>query len=314
MKTIHIVTGQTGTGKTRYAVNLAKKYGGALVNFDARQIYRGLDIVTGKDHNNAVFSSWIRDGHVTIGYYLIDSGIPLWLYDIIEPGVPFSAFEYEQAALPVIDHLLKLHDRVFLVGGSYFYLYNLLYQQATQAAKPDSAWRAVLETKTLEELQQLALSLNEDDYRFLNQSDRNNSHRLIRFIERALHGEKYAAGLRFEPILHIKLKRPPETLRYVFTGFRFEDAGSAKRRIERRILTRLEQGAEDEVRALIQAGYRPEMPGLNSIGYRQLIAYLNGAISRREMISEWLVKERQYAKRQLTFMKRDPHITWHVVP
>ncbi|MCX7996493.1 MAG: hypothetical protein N2691_01890 [Patescibacteria group bacterium] len=314
MKTIHVVTGQTATGKTQFALNQAARTGGALINFDARQIYRGLDIVTGKDTKGAHFSVWNKVNGVTAGFYLMEKGIPLWLYDIIEPGVPFSAFEYEQVALPVLDHLLKLHDTVYLVGGSYFYLYNLLYQQTLTTAPPDMKLRELLRSRTLEELQQLAYTLNEDDFLNLNNSDKMNPRRLIRFIERARLGERHTGSLSFEPVIHRKLGRKPEELKLVYTAFRFADTGSLKRRIERRIESRLDEGALSEVQSLIQSGADFNSPGFNSIGYRQIATYLSGTATREWLIREWGTKERQFAKRQMTFMRRDPHLIWFTIP
>jgi tRNA dimethylallyltransferase len=198
---IFVVTGQTATGKTKLAFNIAKKNKGDLINCDSRQIYKYLDVVTGKDiDKDWRFISIKKSGHFDIGYYQkmtktvaqksindFKNQLPdypkIWLYDIITPNQSFSSYDYVQCANYVIDYLLNQKKTPVIVGGSYFYLKHLLYGIETEKIPPDWNLRKNLARKKVKELQKILLTIDPATYQKLNHSDLNNPHRLIRKIE-----------------------------------------------------------------------------------------------------------------------------------
>ena len=135
-----IITGQTATGKTKLALELAKKYDGELINFDSRQIYKYLDIITGKD-------------------------IPktkIWLYDIVTPDQYFSSFDFVKLVTPIIEDIKKRNKTPILVGGTYLYLKHLLYGIDDNNSPPDFKLRKKLNDKSVEYLQKMLIKLNKN--------------------------------------------------------------------------------------------------------------------------------------------------------
>lgn len=270
-----IVTGQTATGKTSYAYNLAKEVNGELINADARQIYKHLDIVTGKER--------FEDVHT-------------WLLDIVDPKEPFSSAEFAQKAREAIREIEKKGKTPIIVGGSYLYLKNLLYGFETDSIPPDWELRKELESLSVQALQQ---RIGENT---LNNSDFNNPRRLMRKIEIAEYLQNNPSHLTTSN------ETVPNIEKYI--GLRFENSEKMKEKISKRVQERIDRGAVQETEELLKNGYKKSDPGLQTIGYKQIISYLEKEISEEEMISLWITAEVQYAKRQYTFMKQDHQISW----
>lgn len=283
------VTGQTGTGKTARALDYAKRLNGELVSADSRQIYRYLDIVTGKDKQQ-----------------LSDSGIPYHLVDRITPDQSFSSHTYAQLATPCIVDIIRRNKTPIIVGGTYLYIRHLLYGQDIHV-KPNDALRDRLSTLTIPELQRMLRSL--DHTIMMNDSDWNNPRRLIRHIEVRTAASAHPQHTRDDcAVPGLSLQFQVECI-----GLRHHNPVRARSRIGLRVKQRLEAGALEETRALLNKGYKKTDPGLKTIGYTQLIAHLEGELSLAQAIENWITAEVQYAKRQLTFMKRDPSIQWVAV-
>lgn len=308
MSTIYIITGQTATGKTKYAIDLASKENGELINCDSRQIYKQLDIITGKDLNltDKTFHLQKKLDKFDIGYYqTLQNPTKIWLYDVVDPKLPFSTFEYIHCATESIKHILSENKTPIIVGGTYFYLKQLIHGGINHAVDPNWNLRKALEYKSVKELQQLLKKENEKLFESMNNSERHNPQRLIRWIEitpsagNDLNQSHKNTLIDVFPDLKIKMVAvtpPPKEI--------------LKKRIEKRVEERLQNGAIEEVKKLLTNGYTSADPGLKTIGYAQIIKYLDMTISNVEMINEWITKELQYAKRQYTFMKKDPHIEW----
>lgn len=282
-----VITGQTATGKTKLALTYAEKYRGELINFDSRQIYRSLNIITGKDKREIVSK--------------------VHLYDIVDPKEYFSSFDYKQQALPIVEDIINRGKVPVFVGGTYLYLKHFLYDVETERIPPDWNLRKKLAFLSVAKLQNLLKEKNPDLYKRLNNSDRNNPQRLIRKIEIASHpiGIRDPGGYPF-----FNRFKKNET---ILVGLRFRKRENLVNAIKKRVEKRLGQGAVDEVRTLLKKGYTPEDPGLKTIGYQQLIRYVRGELSKHEAVNEWMSREIQYAKRQLTFMKKDKNIKWKYV-
>ncbi len=311
MKHLHIITGQTATGKTAKALEYALQINGEVVNFDSRQIYKHLDIVTGKDFQKKNFAVVKQNGIQDIGYYTLgvhDIPVKLWLYDIVDPKQPFSSHDFQNLCMVVLADIWNRGKVPVLVGGTYMYLYFLLYG-SSEMQPPNWELRKQMETFTVQELQELVQQKNSEAFQEMNESDRKNPHRLIRFLERT----SFENTMKFETILYKKMQLSKEELTISIEGFRHKNRDDIKPLIKKRVLSRIEAGAVTETEHLLQNGYLPEDPGMKSIGYNQITQFINKKITFEEMAEEWVTKEYQYAKRQITFMKRDPNIQWQEV-
>lgn len=302
-KPLYLITGVTATGKTRLALNLARAVGGELVSVDARQIYKHLDIVTGKDKGNAAFHTVEETPNKhAVGFYEIEK-VPVWLYDIITPENYFSAFDYACCAQLALSKIVKNNHVPLIVGGTYFYIKSLL-EPFLPGESPDWKRRVVYEQMAISELQKKLISLNIAVFEKLNKSDKKNKRRLIRWIEKSERKENST------PLAGASLLNDYDI---TTIGLCFSEKEQLSNALTKRVYERIKQGAIDEAQLLMRMGYTTNDPGLNSIGYKQIFAYLAGEKTHAEMIEEWITKERQYAKRQYTFMKKDPQIKWFYV-
>lgn len=284
-----IITGQTATGKTKLALEFAQKYNGELINFDSRQIYKYLDIITGKDKELLTMKQW--------------NNVTIWLYDIVDPNQYFSSFDFVKQVTPIIEDIKKRGKTPILVGGTYLYLKHLLYGIDDNNSPPNFKLREKLNSKSVKELQDILKKLSLQSFNRLNNSDVNNPRRLIRKIEIA--SSKGTLFIRTD-LIRTDL---PKT----FIGLRYKDKSKLRQVIEKRVEERLENGAIDEVKKILKMGYKQNDSGLKTIGYQQIIKYLKGELTKEKAVEEWINKEVQYAKRQVTFMKKDKNISWREI-
>ena len=286
-----VITGQTATGKTKLALELAKNIpppgGGELINFDSRQIYKYLDIITGKDKDVLTMKQW--------------NNVTIWLYDIVTPDQYFSSFDFVKQITPIIEDMKKRGKTPILVGGTYLYLKHFLYG-IDDNIPPNFALREKLNSKSIIELQKKLISLNQQVFEDLNHSDRLNPRRLIRKIE-------IASSTKTVLNKTVFIKSVPK----VFIGLKYKDKSRLRQVIIKRVEERLKNGAIDEVKKIIKMGYKADDPGLKTIGYQQIIKFLNNELTKEKAIEDWVNKEVQYAKRQLTFMKKDKNISWREI-
>jgi tRNA dimethylallyltransferase len=293
---ISVVTGHTATGKTARAIMWAQKQGGYIISADSRQLYTDLTIVTGKDvPPGTPFVEKEEWEGKNLGYYPM-SGVEVWGYDLVSPDKPFSSFEFVSSARRIIEKWGN--DRpLIVVGGTYLYLKHLQHG-FNRTEEPDPAKRAQLELLSLDQLKQLAENDYGYHYESLNHSDQNNPRRLIRLIEKGDMVGDWQSGLLEEGFT---LKR--------YEGRYIDDIVQRQEQIEKRVKRRIDQGALEETKRLLEI-YPSTAPGLNTLGYKQIIHYLLGHCSWEEAIKDWITAEMQYAKRQLTFMRKDQLITW----
>lgn len=286
MNDLIVITGQTATGKTDLALDYARRLNGEIVNADSRQIYTFLDIVTGKDKET-----------------LYKGGIQTHLIDIATPDQPFSSYDFVASATKCIEDIKKRGRTSIIVGGTYLYIKHLLYGQSVQVP-PNPKLRDRLEKLSVEELQKELLSINKKLYVSLNKSDIHNPRRLIRKIEILKSGINEVR----EDSKH-KIDQSSLTM----IGLKHRNKEDLKDAITKRVEKRIMQGALDEARSLLLKGYKKTDSGLQTIGYTQLIAHLEGTLTLEDAKNQWITKEVQYAKRQFTFMKKDPLIVWRTI-
>lgn len=313
-----IITGQTATGKTKLALEIAKNItspgGGELINFDSRQIYKYLDIITGKDIPK---NSQLKDGYYLLPTTYTLQPIKLWLYDIVTPDQYFSSFDFVKQVTPIIEDIKKRGKTPILVGGTYLYLKHLLYGIDVNNSPPNFELREKLNNKSVDYLQKYLISLNPQIFNDLNHSDQLNPRRLIRRIEIETGVETSgvpAAWRRpFGRRTPTGKKARQAQFQFKIIGLKYKNKGKLCQAIEKRVGKRLKNGAIEEVKKLLQMGYKESDPGLKTIGYQQIIKYLNKEMTEKQAIEDWINKEVQYAKRQLTFMKKDKNIKWREI-
>ncbi len=305
-----IITGTTASGKTAYALKKAQEMDGEIINCDSRQIYAEQDIVTGKDITDHNYIEHESIHNYSIGYYTLEGTTKIWLYDIVKPNQQFSSYDYQISALPVLKNILKRNKTAIICGGTYFYLQHLLYSIGTETIKPDWQLRRKLGNKSTDELKTILSEKNSSLFESLNQSDKNNPQRLIRKIEIAFSGKKISVSNNFDKsVLSEKLSIPD--LNYRIIGLKHKNSEITEELIKKRVEERLAKGAVEETRALLTK-YGENAPGLKTIGYVQLIGYIKNHMSLEMAAAEWILKEKQYVKRQLTFMKKNPNIEWQL--
>jgi tRNA dimethylallyltransferase len=308
MKKLLVICGPTATGKTRLALQLAKLLNGEVVSADSRQVYKGMDIGTGKDlPSSAKFKvprprQAKRGGQSSKlgGYYEVD-GVKIWGYDLVHPKEEFSVAQYVRIVKSIIENIWKKRKLPILIGGTGLYIEGVIDGISTAGVPKNEALRKSLEAKNPGELFEMLAQLDPVRAASMNKSDRGNPRRLIRAIEvadtkvrvrgRVRHREKDSDS----DVLFVGLVAPKKDL---------------FRRIEKRVDDRMRQGFEGELKALFKEGVSWEDQSMTSLGYREWRGYVEGVKSKDEATKDWKGAEKQYAGRQITWFKRDSRINW----
>jgi tRNA dimethylallyltransferase len=306
MEKMIIVCGPTATGKTALALSIARRLSGELVSADSRQIYRGMDIGTGKDLKGKktidVLKEEISFDKETYTLVPYDAeGVPLWMYDIIEPDQSFSVIRYQYLARHIIDSILKRGNIPILVGGTGLYIRSLLEPFDTAGVRPDMGLRLRLHDVPLCTLQEMVKSENDGVWNRMNQSDRSNPRRLIRKLE-IIRSHK--------PIMSLVDTRT-DNLRIGLTA----PNSVLFQRIDARVEKRLDEGLLYEIQHLKDKGYDLTHPSFDALGYRQWREWFENKkeqsdINKAVIVKKWKYDEHAYARRQMTWFKRDRHIRW----
>jgi len=289
MSKVLIICGPTATGKTSFGLEVANKFNGELISADSRQVYTGMDIITGKDipsRSQTSISNLIWRNH-PLKYYDI-SGIKVWLYDIINPDEPFNVSFWKECADLVIADIQKRDKLPIVVGGTGLYLKSLTQSLSQITLPPNPKLRANLAGKSAEYLYDYLNQLNPLSSAKINDSDRKNPRRLIRAIEISIANNKVTKThgnnetmQKFNNLL-ICLSAPKE---FLYT------------RIDRRVDDRISQGATQEAGNMLEK-YDSNLPSMTSSGYR---AFLDP-----NPIEKWKTLEHQYTRRQITWFKKQP--------
>jgi tRNA dimethylallyltransferase len=293
-KKVLVITGPTATGKTDLAIKLAKKYNGELIACDSRQVYKGLDLGTGK-----LPSADVRYEKKE-GFWLID-GIKVWLYDIASPQKRYSLTRYVKDTEKVIKSILNEDRLPIIVGGTGLYLNALLYGLEESNIPINSFLRKELEKKDLLELQGRLKNLSPDIFHNLNNSERNNSRRLIRHIEKLTNSPKATNESQKSLVSDFDILIIGLTAKKEFLD----------KRIDIRLEKRFKQGMIKEVEKLKEQGLTFKRMRELGLEYRVLADFLKGKFkTQQELIINLKEKNRQYAKRQMTWFKKQKDIHW----
>ncbi|MCE5344740.1 MAG: tRNA (adenosine(37)-N6)-dimethylallyltransferase MiaA [Bacteroidales bacterium] len=267
-----VVTGPTASGKTSLAAAIAKRMGGEVISADSRQVYRGMDIGTGKD-----YADYMVDG----------TRVPCHLIDIADPGYKYNVFEYQRDFNKVYS-CLKAHN-VFPVvcGGSGMYVDSIITGYKMFEVPPDSGLRIKLEKKSMDELKAILST-----YKNLhNTTDIDTKKRVIRAIE-------------IEHFSRNKKRQSTEfpEIRSLVVGVMY-DRDTRRKRITERLRQRLEAGMIEEVRKLIVQGVESEMLIYYGLEYKYITLYLSGKLTYNEMFRDLEIAIHQFAKRQMTWFR-----------
>lgn len=300
MNKLLVICGPTATGKTSLGIHLAQKFAGEIISADSRQVYRGMDIGTGKDIEIGVWRT-VRRGkeEEPQGYWEVE-GVPVHLLDVVNPNQEFSVGHYYNLAWSKIKNLWQKGKLPLLVGGTGFYIKAVVDGIETLKIPPNPKLRKDLEGKMPEQLLVELEKFDPDKVAKMNISDRNNPRRLIRAIE--------IARWRMEN----QTWTPPEhqSSEAFFIGLK-APLKILYERIGQRVGKRLKMGAQQEIEKLLQKGYDWRNSALAvTIGYREWQPFFDGQATKEEVIKRWQFAEHDYSRRQMTWFKKDKRINW----
>ena len=280
MKKIIVIAGPTASGKTSLAVALAKRLNAPIISADSRQFYKELSIGTAKPTQEEM------------------DGVPHYFINSHSVEHPLSAGQYEKQALKKVEELFQSHDNIIIVGGSGMFINALIYGTDQLPHEPEvrAFWNQEFESKGIEFLQE---KLKAADPEYYNEADINNPVRLIRALEICEITNQPYSALRKQNI-----KKPRYETYYFVIDYPREELYN---RINERVDIMLKNGLVDEVRA---NRHHQDLQPLNTVGYKEIFEYLNYNISFERAIE--LVKQntRRYAKRQMTWFRKEESAYW----
>ena len=280
MKRIIVVLGQTASGKSDLAVKLARKFNGEVISADSRQVYRSMDIGTGK-----ITKKEMR-------------GVTHHLLDVASPKRRFTVAQYRKLALGAINQIFKKGKITIICGGTGFYIQAVIDGLVIPPVAPDWQLRKKLEKKSIKELYKM---LKKIDPRRAKTIEKENPRRLIRAIEIVMKTKKPVPILEKKllpyPILMIGIKKDPEELKIL---------------IKKRLLKRVGQGMVEEVKKLHKSGVSWKRLEDFGLEYRWVARYLqrSGLLGRSDLLAYLRKDIEHYAKRQMTWFKKDKRIYW----
>jgi tRNA dimethylallyltransferase len=269
---ILVVTGPTASGKTSLAVAVAKRMGGEIISADSRQVYKGMNLGTGKDYDD---------------YLINGTHVPCHLIDIADPGYKYNVFEYQRDFIKVYSNLKERKVFPIVCGGSGMYADSIITGYKMFEVPPDSGLRIELEKKSMEELKEILST-----YRNLhNTTDIDTKKRVIRAIE----------------IEHFNQNKEKQNtdfpkVRSLVIGVML-DRESRRRRITERLKQRLDAGMVDEVKHLIDLGISTDTLIYYGLEYKFITLHLIGKLSYDEMVRDLEIAIHQFAKRQMTWFR-----------
>ena len=282
-----VITGPTATGKTALGVELALSLGGEVVSADSMQIYRGMDIGTAKATMDE------------------RKGVPHHMLDVAEPGELYSAARYSAAAAACVEDIRARGKVPIVVGGTGLYIDGLLRGTEYAAAPGDTGLRQTLEA----EYDAIGGEAFREKLRAV---DPERAERLPAGDKKRLVRAREVYALTGKTITwHDEQSRAvPPRYRGAVIALEFQNRGDLYDRIDRRAALMFERGLVEEVRGLLEGGLSPDSTAMQAIGYKETAAYLRGELTLPEAVDLVQRKSRQYAKRQLTWLRRDEGVHW----
>jgi len=267
-----VVTGPTASGKTSLAASIAYRTGGEIISADSRQVYRGMNIGTGKDYED---------------YNISGKSVKCHLIDIAEPGYKYNLFEFRRDFIKTYKDLKARKVFPVICGGSGMYIDSIVSGYKLSEVPPDAGLRAGLEKKSIKELTRILSTYK----RLHNTTDVDTKKRVIRAIE----------------IEHYNNIRPEKQAEFpivksIVVGILF-DRNTRRRRITERLKQRLEAGMVDEVTKLMENGISKETLIYYGLEYKYIALYLSGELEYNRMVNDLEIAIHQFAKRQMTWFR-----------
>ena len=267
-----VVLGATATGKTSLAVKLADKLNGEIISADSRQVYRKLDIGTGKDYED---------------YYINGKMIPYHLIDILDPVENYSVYQFQIDFKTSFEEITSKGKQPILCGGTGLYIESVLLDYPLTVIPPNYKLRDDLENKSLDELRELA---GPGFTQYSNESEQNNKRRIIRFIEKSGYtGKPPEQVIKIKSSIVLGTDFPRDTIR---------------RQITERLNYRLDNGLIEEVQQLIQDGLSYERLDYFGLEYKFIAQFLQKKLTKSELSEKLATAIHQFAKRQLSWFRR----------
>lgn len=285
-KPLIILTGPTAVGKTKASIGLAKAVDGEIISADSMQVYKYMDIGSAK----------IRQEEM--------QGIPHYLVDVLEPDEEFHVVRFQQMAKQAMEQIYNRGKIPIVVGGTGFYIQALLYDiDFTQNAK-DLTYRRKLETlakeKGAEALHEMLEKIDPESAREIHFNNQKRVIRALEFYEQT--GKKISEHNQEER----KKESPYQSAYFVLN----DDRQNLYDRIDLRVDQMMMEGLEKEVRTLKESGYTREMVSMQGLGYKEMLAYLDGECTLDEAVYTIKRDTRHFAKRQITWFKRERDVIW----
>ena len=294
------VIGPTACGKTDLAIHLAKKFNGELINTDSRQIYKYLDIGTAKGDVKIIKN---RSVEIIQKYKIEDltikklsvweiENIHLHLINIIKPDKILSLSQYQKLAYNVIENITQRNKLPILVGGTGLYIDAIYKGYQIPKIRPDYNFRRILYKKSLKNLQYIMNNLSKKIYNNLNNSDKNNSRRLIRLIEIEKNNKLNLLKNIILPKFNVLFITPKYKRKELY------------KIINKRAEKIVKSGLIKEVKDLLKKEYKFNTPAFSAICYPYTKQYIEGKIDKKTLIDKFAQGDRNYARRQITWFKR----------
>ena len=282
------VVGPTGCGKTRLGVELAKRLDGEVVSCDSMQIYRGMTIGTAAPTENEM------------------DGVPHHMVGVVGPEENYSVARYAEDAARCVDDIISRGRQPVVVGGTGLYLNALLAGHGFAGGDKDGKCRAELEERWEKQGgEAMYAELLRIDPETAGVLHRNDKKRILRALEIWRETGKTMAQHNAET------KQIPPRYDSVRIGLAYEDREEMKRAIAARVDRMVEAGLFEEVQSLLAAGVPRSATAMQAIGYKEALSFFDGRATREEAAAEIKLRSRQYAKRQLTWLRRDRDIYWY---
>ena len=279
-----VITGPTAVGKSEIAVELALKFNGEIISADSVQLYKYFNIGAAKLTKEE------------------QKGIPHHLFDILEPDQPFSVAEYQKLARKKIQEINERGKLPFLVGGTGLYIQSVIdpyeFPETTGHEEIRKKLRKIWSQGGKEELYQRLQKIDPDAAKRIHPND-------FRRISRALE-VYYLTGKTISSYIR---KRKKSLYNLAMIGLT-RQRSELYQRIEARVDKMFADGLIEEVKSILEMGYDPKIKPLQSLGYKQVVEYLMGECDQAEAIASTKKATRNYAKRQLTWFRRDDRIRW----
>ena len=286
-KKILVIVGPTASGKTRMAVELAKAHNGEVVSADSMQIYRRMDIGTAKPTAEEM------------------DGIPHHMIDVADPEEDFSVARYVELASACVDDILARGKLPIVAGGTGLYVDSLLSGRTFAAFSPESALRKELEEELAERGGEAMLEeLSRVDPEAAARLHPNDHKRIVRALE------VYRSTGKTISEHNRETQALPPRYEALTIGLNFQDRADLWARIDARVDQMAADGLEREVRELLSSGLSPRCTAMQAIGYKEFVAAVEGDMTWREAEELVKLRSRQYAKRQLTWFRRNPAVHW----